>query len=345
MAESVTGTEPKSVSSMEGSQVQEPLLPATEDVESSSSLDSAQPSVRTHIVLATQDGKPFVGPPAPSRLELARRMALADIIGEEVKNKEPIAYFEGKIVTELPQDLYIPPSALEVFLEAFEGPLDLLLYLIKKNNLDILNINVSDITSQYVTYIELAQSMHFELAAEYLLMAAMLAEIKSRSLLPRSEESEEDEEDPRAELIRRLQEYEQIKTAAENLDQLPREGRDIFLTGASRPDGIFRGDPEVDLREVLMALHEVFRRADMYENHQIQMEVLSTRERMTNILERLNTEEFVSFGKLFQAEEGRLGVVVTFLAVLELIKEQLIEMVQQEVFGSIHVKARGGQHE
>ena len=343
MVDPVSGAESETLDVSDGDDLSSEQRSVSQPTDSSqAALDEIS---RPRIQLVTQDGKPFIGPPVPSRLELARRVALSELLDDAATKIEPIAYFEGKIVTELPQDLYIPPSALEVFLEAFEGPLDLLLYLIKKNNLDILNINVSEITSQYIAYIEVAQILQFELAAEYLLMAAMLAEIKSRSLLPRSEEAEEDEEDPRAELIRRLQEYEQIKFAAENLDNLPREGRDIFLSGSSRPDGVFRDDPDVDLQEILLAFAEILRRSDMYENHQVQMEKLSTRERMTEILDRLKSEDFVRFETLFTLEEGRLGVVVTFLAVLELIKEQLVEMVQQEVFGSIHVKAKGGQHE
>ncbi|MFL0797206.1 MAG: segregation/condensation protein A [Cellvibrionaceae bacterium] len=255
----------------------------------------------------------------------------------------PFAIVQGQAVTEIPKDLYIPPEALEVILEAFEGPLDLLLYLIRRQNLDVLEVDVSEITSQYMAYVEVMDVMQFELAAEYLVMAAMLAEIKSRMLLPRSEEIEDDEEDPRAQLIRRLQEYERFKEAAEGIDELPRLGRDIHTGSAQAPDrNLTRPDPEVDLKEVLLALADVLRRADMFEHHQIEREKLSTRERMTQVLSTLRKDSFVPFVSLFKVEEGRLGVVVTFLAVMELIKESLVEIVQNETFGPIHVKARAG---
>jgi len=247
----------------------------------------------------------------------------------------------GKAMTEIPRDLYIPPQALEVFLEAFEGPLDLLLYLIRRQNLDILEIDVSEITAQYMRYVDLMDAMQFELAAEYLLMAAVLAEIKSRMLLPRASSVEEEEEDPRAQLIRRLQEYERFKKAAEDIEELPRLERDTWVGSAEPPDlNRARPDPDVDMRELLLALGEVLRRADMFESHHIQREALSTRERMSDILEQLSGRQFVPFVALFSAKEGRLGVVVTFLAVLELIKEALVEIVQTENFGPIHVKAR-----
>ncbi|WP_169720270.1 segregation and condensation protein A [Pseudomonas jinjuensis] len=230
---------------------------------------------------------------------------------------------------------------MEVFLEAFEGPLDLLLYLIRKQNIDILDIPVAEITRQYMGYVELMKTARLELAAEYLVMAAMLAEIKSRMLLPRSSEAEAEEEDPRAELIRRLQEYERFKKAAEDLDELPREGRDYIVPTVSAPDARARKLlPEVSLPELLYSLGEVLRRADLFESHQVTREMLSTRERMTEILERLKGAGFVPFIQLFRVEEGRLGVVVTFMAILELIKEQLVELVQNEAFAPIHVRAR-----
>ncbi len=253
----------------------------------------------------------------------------------------PFAVVMGQAITELPKDLYIPPQALEVFLEAFEGPLDLLLYLIRRQNLDILEIDVSRITEQYMQYVELMDAMKFELAAEYLLMAAMLAEIKSRMLLPRSTEVEEDEDDPRALLIRRLQEYERFKKAAEEIEELPRQERDTWVGSAAPPEiERERPEPDVDMRELLLALGDVLRRADMFESHHIQREALSTRERMSQVLERLGGKQFVPFVQLFTADEGRLGVVVTFLAIMELIKESLVEVVQTENFGPIHVKAR-----
>ena len=253
----------------------------------------------------------------------------------------PFALVYGEAVTELPLDLYIPPDALEVFLEAFEGPLDLLLYLIRKQNIDILDIPVAEITKQYMGYVELMKSVRLELAAEYLVMAAMLAEIKSRMLLPRSAETEEEEDDPRAELIRRLQEYERFKAAAENVDELPRVGRDVTVPKLDAPEARARKLlPDVSLEEVLLSMAEVLRRADMFESHQVTREALSTRERMSEVLERLKGGVFVPFVELFAAEEGRLGVVVTFMAVLELIKESLVELVQNEPFAAIHVRAR-----
>jgi len=253
----------------------------------------------------------------------------------------PFAVVQGKELTALPKDLYIPPDALEVILEAFEGPLDLLLYLIRRQNLDILDINVAEITRQYMGYIDLMTSIQLELAAEYLVMAAMLAEIKSRILLPRQVVDEEEEGDPRAELIRRLQEYERFKTAAEDIDEMPRMGRDIHQAAAESPDrNQERQHPDVDMREVLAALADVLKRAEMFESHLIQLEKLSTRERMSQVLENIRGKKFVPFVSLFKESEGRLGVVVTFLAIMELIKESLVEIVQNESFGPIHVKAR-----
>ena len=253
----------------------------------------------------------------------------------------PLAIIAGQPLSKLPDDLYIPPDALEVFLEAFEGPLDLLLYLIKRNNMNILDVQVSQITKQYMAYVELMEASQFELAAEYLVMAATLAEIKSRMLLPRQTDIQEEEEDPRAELIRRLQEYERFKKAAEDMDAMPRVGREIIKTKIAPPE-LSRGAvyPDIDLREVLVALGEVIKRAEMFEEHHITAEALSTRERMTMVLEKLRGDTFVPFVTLFTLEEGRLGVVVTFLAVMELIKESLVELVQTESYGPIHVKAR-----
>lgn len=253
----------------------------------------------------------------------------------------PFAVVMGKAVTELPKDLYIPPQALEVFLEAFEGPLDLLLYLIRRQNLDILEVDVSEVTEQYMHYVDLMDAMQFELAGEYLLMASVLAEIKSRMLLPRASDVEEDEDDPRAQLIRRLQEYERFKKAAADIDELPRLGRDTWIGSGNPPDlNRARPDPDVDMRDLLLSLSEVLRRADMYEHHQVSREALSTRERMSQVLELLAGQQFVPFVSLFSASEGRLGVVVTFLAIMELIKESLVEIVQTESFGPIHIKGR-----
>jgi segregation and condensation protein A len=253
----------------------------------------------------------------------------------------PLAIVGGEAFTEVPKDLYIPPDALEIFLEAFEGPLDLLLYLIKRQNIDILNINVADITDQYMAYVELMQSSQFELAAEYLVMAATLAEIKSRMILPRQEEEESDEDDPRMELIRRLQEYERYKQAAEDIDEMPRLYRDIQLVSADLPEmERVTPDPEVKLDEILLALSRVLTRADMFTHHHIQFETLSTREKMSEILARLSVQKFVPLVSLLIKEEGRLGVVVTFLAVMELMKDSMIEIVQSEPFAPIHVKSR-----
>ena len=250
----------------------------------------------------------------------------------------PFAIVQGEPLTALPEDLYIPPDALEVILEAFEGPLDLLLYLIKRQNLDILNIPVAHITTQYMHYIDMMKNMRFELAAEYLLMAAMLAEIKSRMLLPRPEKLTEDD-DPRAELVRRLQEYERFKKAAEDLDGLPRVHRDTWVVRAELPPmENTRPEPEVNLRELLIAFKDILNRADMYTHHQIRREALSVRERMSNVLALLKTDSFTEFSALFNVEEGRRGVVVTFIAVLELLKEHLIDLVQAEPFAPIYVK-------
>nr|WP_030130048.1 ScpA family protein [Pseudomonas sp. QTF5] len=253
----------------------------------------------------------------------------------------PFAMVYGQAVMEMPLDLYIPPDALEVFLEAFEGPLDLLLYLIRKQNINILDIPVAEITRQYMGYVELMQSVRLELAAEYLVMAAMLAEIKSRMLLPRAETIENEEDDPRAELIRRLQEYERFKAAAEGIDGLSRVGRDVVVPKLDAPEARARKLlPDVSLAELLMSMGEVLRRGDMFESHQVSREALSTRERMSDVLERLKGGGFVPFVELFTAEEGRLGVVVTFMAILELVKESLVELVQNEPFAAIHVRAR-----
>lgn len=253
----------------------------------------------------------------------------------------PLAYVAGEAITEAPKDLYIPPDALEIFLEAFEGPLDLLLYLIKRQNIDILEINVADITDQYMAYVELMHASQFELAAEYLVMAAMLAEIKSRILLPRQEEEEAEEGDPRMQLIRRLQEYERFKQAAEDINELPRMDRDYHRAKAAIPQiERITPDPAVDLQEILIALSGVLRRADMFEHHHIQFETLSTREKMSEIMVHLSGHKFVPLSSLLAKDEGRLGIVVTFLAVMELMKDSMVEIVQTDPFGPIHLKSR-----
>lgn len=260
------------------------------------------------------------------------------------QNEMPFALVQGEPLTQLPLDLYIPPDALEIILEQFEGPLDLLLYLIRKQNLDILELNISEIVDQYMHYIDMMKMIQLELAAEYLVMAAMLAEIKSRMLLPRPESLDDDEDDPRAELIRRLQEYERFKNAAENIDELPRLERDNFVSNIDAPERIQeRVHPEVDMREIMLAFADVLRRAERFESHEVQREQLSTRERMSAILDRLQAGHFITFSALFTPEEGKLGVVVTFLAILELTKESLIDIVQNEIFAPIHVRLRQQQ--
>ncbi len=256
---------------------------------------------------------------------------------------KPLALVRGVPLVEMPQDLYIPPDALEVILETFQGPLDLLLYLIKRQNLDILNIPIAKITQQYMEYIRLMEIMRLELAAEYLLMAAMLAEIKSRMLLPRMESDEEDEDDPRAELIRRLQEYEQFKEASENLAELPRLERDLHVLNAEAP--VIERDmplPDLTLKELLMAFKDVAQRNHAMQHHNISREVLTVRERMTQILSVIRIGEFCEFSTCFQPEEGRQGIVVTFLAILELCKESSIDIVQSAPYAPIYLKPRDG---
>jgi len=258
----------------------------------------------------------------------------------------PFAIVQGEPYTSLPRDLYIPPDALEVFLEAFEGPLDLLLYLIRRQNLDILDIPIAEITRQYMEYIELMKEMQLELAGEYLVMAAMLAEIKSRMLLPRPPIEEGEEVDPRAELVRRLQEYERYKQAGEDLDALPRTARDVYPVAAEiRDRKVVQLVPDVTMKELLISFKEVLHRADMFSHHHVGREQLSVRQRMSDVLSGLQGKDFCEFSALFTPEEGRLGVVVTFLALLELIKQALIELVQAEPFAQIHVKAAAGAHE
>ena len=252
----------------------------------------------------------------------------------------PLAVVHGQPVLQIPQDLYIPPDALEVILEAFEGPLDLLLYLIRRQNLDILDIPVAEITRQYVDYIDVMQDLRFELAAEYLVMAAILAEIKSRMLLPRSTLDEDEEGDPRAELVRRLQEYERFKQAAEDLDALPRQDRDTSPVAAFMPDrASVRLPPPVDLREMLLALHDVLKRAELFTGHAIKRDALSVRQRMGELLTRLGDGQFHRFESLFEVREGKLGVIVTFLSILELAKEQLLDIVQEAPLAPIYLKS------
>lgn len=259
------------------------------------------------------------------------------------RRQSELALVGGVPFNELPADLYIPPDALEVILEAFEGPLDLLLYLIRRQNLDILEIKVADITEQYMQYIALMEELQFELASEYLVMAAMLAEIKSRMLLPRPESAEDEGDDPRAELIRRLQEYERFKNAALAIDEMPRVNREVWIANAKAPENKRpKPLPDVEMKELLMALASVLRRVDQFASHHISLEPLSTRERMSQILFKVKNigDQFLPFIDLFELSEGRRGVVVTFIAVLELIKESLLEIQQAAPFAPIHVKAR-----
>ena len=252
----------------------------------------------------------------------------------------PIAVVRGENFTKLPEDLYIPPDALEVFLETFSGPLDLLLYLIRKQNLDILDIPIAEVTRQYMGYVELMQTVKLELAAEYLVMAAMLAEIKSRMLLPRPASEDGEELDPRAELVRRLQEYERYRAAAESLDHLPRVGREVHLVVIENDaPPVTRIEPNVSMFELMDAFKEVLVRAELYRHHHVQLEPLSVRERMTRILAMINSEAFVNFEDMFDLNEGRRGLVVTFMAILELLKESLIVVVQLEPYAPIHLKA------
>ncbi|HXQ64520.1 MAG TPA: segregation/condensation protein A [Steroidobacteraceae bacterium] len=252
----------------------------------------------------------------------------------------PFAMVDGEPVTEPPRDLYIPPQALQVFLEAFEGPLDLLLYLIRRQNLDVLNIPIAEITRQYLQYIDLMRELELELAGEYLLMAAMLAEIKSRMLLPRQAAEGAEEEDPRAELVRRLQEYERYKRAAEDIDRLDRLERDTFVAGAELVERkIATMLPDVTLQEMLLAFKDVIQRAAMFAHHHVQRERLSVRQRMSEIIERLQGATLMEFGQLFAAEEGRMGVTVTFVALLELLREGLLEVTQADMFAPLHVRA------
>ena len=271
----------------------------------------------------------------------------SDIQAESEINKQyemPFAIVEGEPVTELPQDLYIPPFALKVFLEAFEGPLDLLLYLIRRQNLDILDIPITDITKQYIDYINLMEEIKLELAGEYLLMAAMLAEIKSRMLLPRPE-LEEEEEDPRAELVRRLQEYERFKKAAEDLDEIPRLERDINIANADAPNKeMVIKLPDVTLKEVLIAFHDVLKRAELNSDLHFERETLSVRQRMSQIIKKIGTENFTDFSELFDLDEGRIGVAVTFLAILELLKDAMIDVVQNQEFAPLHIRVSSSVH-
>jgi segregation and condensation protein A len=279
---------------------------------------------KLHLVESASGPAPEVGAvPGPEQVEM------------------PFAVVHGEPMTQLPRDLYIPPQALEVFLEAFEGPLDLLLYLIRRQNVDVLDIPIAEITRQYTQYIELMQDLQLELAGEYLLMAATLAEIKSRMLLPRPESAADSgEDDPRAELVRRLQEYERFKRAALDIDALPRLERDVWTASAELKDRpVARVLPQVTLQEMLLAFKDVATRAQMFAHHHVRREGLSVRERMSDVLAALERGSFVPFVELFRPEEGRSGVTVTFVAILELVREALIDVVQAEPYAPLHVRS------
>ena len=258
----------------------------------------------------------------------------------QVQQPLPLAFVNGEALIEKPEDLFIPPDALELILEAFEGPLDLLLYLIRKQKFDLINLPVYEVTKQYMEYVELMKDIKLELAAEYLLMAAILAEVKSRLLLPKRPDAEDDEDDPRAELIRRLKEYELVKNAAQELDNIPRKERDIFPAQAQISDLVapIRVLPGVSLQDIVFGFQSAMQRSEAFEHHHIEKETLSTRERMSLILEKISSEHYTGFDELFLASEGKAGVVVTFLAILELGKENLIELVQARPYANIHVR-------
>lgn len=304
-------------------------------------IDDTQEQVCEPIV----QGSP-ADPVQESVPELNQELAQESDQGSE----HDVIRINGQVIENLPQDLYIPPDALSVILETFEGPLDLLLYLIRKQNLDILNIPIANITRQYMRYVEMMKALKLELAAEYLVMAAILAEIKSRMLLPRPKEAEEVEEDPRAELVRRLQEYERFREAAENLDALPRSGRELFM-GSPEPPEVEKkpSKPNVDLQDIVLAFLDILKRSELLASHKVQGEPLSVRERMSRILDQLNEKRFIPFIACFDLEEGRSGLVVSFLAILELLKIHLIDIVQSEPFAPIHIKiaqseVEDGQH-
>ncbi len=251
-----------------------------------------------------------------------------------------LAFVNGEALIEKPEDLYIPPDALEVILETFEGPLDLLLYLIRKQKFDIAELPVLQVTKQYMHYVEAMADVKLELAGEYLVMAAMLAEIKSRILLPKIKEMDDEENDPRAELIRRLQEYEKIKQAAETLDETPRLERDFHVSHAIPSDNVqpIKHLPQVTLKELVLAFSDALKRSNAFKDHKISKEALSTRARMSLLVQRLNGVNFTSMTDLLDVNEGAAGVVVTFVAILELVKEGLVVLEQAEPYSNLHVK-------
>ncbi|PYE32104.1 condensin subunit ScpA [Idiomarina fontislapidosi] len=254
----------------------------------------------------------------------------------------PLGFVRGEPVIEKPEDLYIPPDALEVILEAFSGPMDLLLYLIRRQKFDVVDIPVLTITRQYVQYVEMMKELKLELAADYLVMAAMLAEIKSRLLLPKPPQVDEEEEDPRAELVRRLREYEAIRHGAEYIDEQPQVGRDMWLSEVDTNARAFvtTEPPEVSLEDLTLAFSRILNQLKLNAHHHIQREQLSTRERMSRILNQLQTQPYLRFAQLFSKTEGRAGAVVSFLAILELVKESMIELSQVTPMSEIHLRRK-----
>jgi segregation and condensation protein A len=290
------------------------------------------------------DNEAITSTDAPSNTENSPVLSVAEIAQEAIENPQlalPLAMVEGEAVTELPSDLYIPPQAMQVLLETFEGPLDLLLYLIRKQNLDILNIPIAQVTAQYLQYIEVMQTLELDLAAEYLVMAALLLEIKSRMLLPQIETEDEEDENPRERLLQQLQEYARFKQAAEDINDLPALGRDTFLLDVAMPDiPQTKAPPDIPLSELINAMRDVLLRMEMSAAHQILREPLSVRERMTMILELLNQEHQSVYERLFSRKEGKAGAVVAFLAILELAKEQLLQFTQDQAYGRLEVQSK-----
>ncbi|HET8817212.1 MAG TPA: ScpA family protein [Pseudidiomarina sp.] len=258
---------------------------------------------------------------------------------EPLQQSLPLGFVRGEPVIDKPEDLYIPPDALELILESFSGPMDLLLYLIRRQKLDIVDLPILPITKQYMTYVDMMKELKLELAADYLVMAAMLAEIKSRMLLPRPAAVEDEELDPRAELVRRLQEYEAIRQGAQHLDALPQIGRDEFVAHAhtNAQEHVQTLLPEVALAELALAFAQALAHAELQHHHQVHREKLSTRARMSRILDLLQSKQRLAFHELFETSEGRQGVVVSFLAILELVKEALIDVVQVDAYSAIHI--------
>ena len=298
----------------------DPKEPIDAEQEATAAADSDDLSVKTHPAISKQ------GAASRSEQEQAYKESLRAVV-------------MGEVISEWPQDLFIPPDALEVVLESFEGPLDLLLYLIRKQNLDILDIPVADITRQYMGYVDLMQGSNLDLAAEYLVMAALLAEIKSRMLLPKPRSELADDEDPRAALVRRLQEYERFSQAANELDDRPRLEREIFLATVPFVDPHPpKVQAHVNLQQLVRAYQSVVERAEANLHMLVTRDMLSMRERMTNILKKLQTQDYVRFEELFSVAEGRQGVVVTFIALLELFRDDMLVIIQNEPFSAIHIK-------